>query len=389
MTILFVYPDVFCPRHGGVERVTDTLAKELIRRGHSVIYLHNKKPNGYAAMYDYPVPMHFFPDEKYLTDDNFAFYKSFLKRFNVDIVINQSGLFGDSQLYCCTDGTRAKCISVLHSAPMRNYDHMWHELYPLRNKSAIEKCKRIARLVLFLKIKKTFKNLLIRHYEWLFKHSDKVCLLSDAFRPQLEKVYSGSDMANKLVSIPNPIDRVDGNDYQKGKTVLFVGRLQMKDKRPDRMIKIWSKVCQNHPDWELLFLGDGPDRQKLEKAASGLPRVSFLGFVNPDKYYARASIVCMTSNYEGWGMVLTESMRYGCVPMAFDSFASLSDIVVTEFQKVKPFDIAAYVEKLDRLMNDESLRNNIIKQQYEHIKNFEIDRVVDRWERLLADVVNE
>ncbi|WP_373730662.1 glycosyltransferase, partial [Bacteroides heparinolyticus] len=38
-----------------------------------------------------------------------------------------------------------------------------------------------------------------------------------------------------------------------------------------------------------------------------------------------ASILCLTSDFEGWGMVLTEAMTFGAIPVVFESFASVKD----------------------------------------------------------------
>ena len=38
-------------------------------------------------------------------------------------------------------------------------------------------------------------------------------------------------------------------------------------------------------------------------------------FQNPTEYYKKAVCSCMTSNYEGFSMVLIEAMQYGCVPL--------------------------------------------------------------------------
>ena len=48
------------------------------------------------------------------------------------------------------------------------------------------------------------------------------------------------------------------------------------------------------------------------------------GQKNPEPYYNEASIFMMTSSFEGWGLTLTEAQQYGCVPLAFHSFASLN-----------------------------------------------------------------
>ena len=45
----------------------------------------------------------------------------------------------------------------------------------------------------------------------------------------------------------------------------------------------------------------------------------------------------MTSSFEGWGLTLTEAQQYGCVPLAFHSFASLTDIIT---DKVNGFAIS-------------------------------------------------
>lgn len=59
MNILFTYPTMFHPQRGGVERVTDLLAKELTKRGHSIYYLHNKTDDTLID-YNYPGRVYFF-----------------------------------------------------------------------------------------------------------------------------------------------------------------------------------------------------------------------------------------------------------------------------------------------------------------------------------------
>ena len=43
MNIMFQFDDPIIQSSGGVERVTDTLSKEFIKRGHNVIFLCNQK----------------------------------------------------------------------------------------------------------------------------------------------------------------------------------------------------------------------------------------------------------------------------------------------------------------------------------------------------------
>ncbi len=45
-----------------------------------------------------------------------------------------------------------------------------------------------------------------------------------------------------------------------------------------------------------------------------LKNISFEGFQEPEPYYARSSLFCLTSTFEGFGLVLAEAMQHGCVP---------------------------------------------------------------------------
>lgn len=58
-----------------------------------------------------------------------------------------------------------------------------------------------------------------------------------------------------------------------------------------------------------------------------LRNIEFKGTQPSEPYYAESSVLCMTSTYEGFPMVLIEAQQYGCVPMAFDSFEAVHDII--------------------------------------------------------------
>lgn len=94
-------------------------------------------------------------------------------------------------------------------------------------------------------------------------------------------------------------------------------------------MRIWEKVEKACPGWHLDIVGDGPDAELLKDSAQklGLSRIVFHGFQNPGPYYSRASIFCMTSTFEGFGLVLVEAMQHGCVPIAFDSYPAVRDII--------------------------------------------------------------
>ncbi len=88
-------------------------------------------------------------------------------------------------------------------------------------------------------------------------------------------------------------------------------------------------------------------RERMEYLAQGIPNIRFVGYQDPLPYQLESSISCMTSLYEGWGMVLTEAMQCGAVPIAFNSFASVTDVIDHGRNGilVKPFSIKQYEKK--------------------------------------------
>lgn len=97
-----------------------------------------------------------------------------------------------------------------------------------------------------------------------------------------------------------------------GKTLLSVGYL-IDRKGHDLVIR----SLQNLPDVNLLIVGDGPDRNKLENLAQEInvsERVKILDAMEQSRlkdYYGAADVLVLASSREGWANVLLESMACG------------------------------------------------------------------------------
>ena len=157
------------------------------------------------------------------------------------------------------------------------------------------------------------------------------------------------------------------------------------------MVRIWEKITDNFPEWTLYMLGDGDARHLLETSCERkhIPRIVFAGRQDSTKWYQRASLLCMTSSWEGWGLVLTEAMSYGCVPIAYNSFSSLQDIVQNNKNgvAVNAFDEKDYIEDLGHLMADNDWREQLADNACRSIKNYSIDNVGAQWEKLLHSLI--
>lgn len=240
-------------------------------------------------------------------------------------------------------------------------------------------------------LKYNYKRTLELGYHGMLLHTDALCLLSLKFIPELRQIYS-KDLS-RVIAIPNPntYPIQENTDFPKKKQLLYVGRIEWRQKRVGRLIDIWNRIYKEFPDWELIIVGDGPIRQELEQKVSKMERVVFTGWQDPESYYRDASIICLTSDFEGWGMILTEAMTFGVVPVAFNSYAAITDIIDDGKNGllVSPFSRKAFARKLGVLMEDEELRVSMSKSCIQSVKRFDIQNVADRWEEVFNRLKNK
>lgn len=384
MHILFAYPTELNPQNGGVERVTDILARTLILKGYTIFYLNWSRRKNYN--YDYPVTSVDLPSSNLEAPQNIEFYNKFLDQNNINVVINQHGLYEGTYFLSQIRNPNVKMISVLHNDPFGYYNHLFSDFMTLRNPSNMEKLKRVARFFLYGRVKRVIRTSLKRHYEFIQEHPQYLCLLSDSFKDPLRQWCKLSD--DYFVTIPNPntYENIE-NIPSKERIVLFVGRLDNRQKKVNWLIDIWSKVVREYDQWKLIIVGDGPDRERLMDEAKGVLNIEFVGRQDPQPYYEKASIFCMTSLFEGFPMCLTESMQFGCVPIVFDSFSAAHDFIKPKEtgELVKAFDIRAYIDKLKYLMSNESYRNILSKNAFEYVKRYDISNILPKWIDLIEE----
>lgn len=229
-------------------------------------------------------------------------------------------------------------------------------------------------------------------YRTVYKYSDKVILLSSSFIRQYI-TYAGLEDKSKFEVIPNalsfdnslPIEKIE----TKKKQVLVVSRLSETQKKISLAIRIWAEIEKEDilKDWNLKIVGDGSDRKKYEKNVEKLKlkRIEFCGRQNPMPYYKESCFFIMTSAFEGWGLTLTEAQQFGCVPLAFDTYSSVHDIIDNGKNGfiIEKNNIDKYVEKLKQLMVSEDLRKTMAEQAIASSKRFELTSVIGKWETLI------
>ena len=178
------------------------------------------------------------------------------------------------------------------------------------------------------------EKVLSAQYRAAYECADRVVLLSKNFiKPYCE--FAKLRDTSKYTIIPNGLSfnlHPRFEDLHKCKVVLIVSRLDEVQKRLSLALRIWARVKQNTAvadGWVMKIVGDGGDRKLYEHIVQkeNIPAVTLEGRQNPVSYYEEASIFMMTSQSEAWGLTLTEAQQMGVVPVAFNTYASLRDII--------------------------------------------------------------
>ena len=157
-------------------------------------------------------------------------------------------------------------------------------------------------------------------------------------------------------------------------------------------IDIWREICKDsqYDDWSFDIVGSGKDLDEFKHRVikQKIPRITFYGQQNPENYYRESAIFLMTSWREGWPMTLNEAAQMGCVPIVFDSFASVRDIIEDgkNGYLIPPFDKQRYVNKLKELMSNDVLRKSMAIEAVKMSRRFTPDIILEKWRNLFFDL---
>jgi glycosyltransferase involved in cell wall biosynthesis len=174
------------------------------------------------------------------------------------------------------------------------------------------------------------------------------------------------------------------------KLLLAVGRLS-EQKQFSLLIESFQCLSKQHPEWDLVILGEGPLRSELNAqiVAADLERRVFLPgrAGNVGEWYQRADIYVLTSLFEGFPNTLIEAMSYGLPVVSFDCDTGPRDII---HHDVDGFLVAAgdkilLTSHLGRLMQDPSLRHRFSLQAIEIRDRFSMEGIAGMWESLFKE----
>ncbi|MEX8547938.1 MAG: glycosyltransferase family 4 protein [Mucilaginibacter sp.] len=104
--------------------------------------------------------------------------------------------------------------------------------------------------------------------------------------------------------------------------------------------------------------------------------------------YANADLLTFVSTIEGFGMPIVEANACG-LPVITANCSSMPEVAGNAALLVDPFDIQSIKNGIVKLIEDENLRNSLVKKGFENAKRFSKAKVVAQYELLYQELENE
>lgn len=222
----------------------------------------------------------------------------------------------------------------------------------------------------------------------------KVTVLSETIRDRYPR-----SIRRRMVAMPNPVVPATGQVGQTGDKprhmLLSVGRLDAQ-KDQATLLRAFSRLFSQWPEWDLKIIGEGPLRAELSAQVEALglaDRVALPGVTRDiATEYRGADVFVLPSRYEALGLVTVEAMSYGLPVVGFADCPGTNELIEdgsSGYLVVPGEDRAESLARaLAQLFADPALRQRMGEVgAHTAARMASLASVGDRWATLLATVV--
>lgn len=396
MNVLFISDRQALPTFGGIERVINNLARQFTLDNHNCYH-------AFFSLIDAKrLPNPIFKGEFFLTDNLQVDLESIVVSNKIDFVINNcivkrhiKDIMPELQTLKSRTPNTKYCFLYHNSCVGAEMLHCSYGFYLKRffakSWSKSEVLVDFLKAIFFDMFPQVVKHYFQKKYRRISDNEPNLVLLSERYKRNFANIAGLKDIPSQWHAIGNSLcfDIQEDVDIEtKDKVVLLVARIEEDHKRISKALEIWGAVqkklfMNGKADWRFVIVGDGKDRTIYEDIVKRqhISDVSFVGWQDSLPYYLMSSIFIMVSVTEGFPMTLMEAKQCGCVPIAFDSFEAVHDVIENGVDGyiVKNNDNDRYIDCLISLMESDCLRSNMAKNGIESAQKFSVDKIAQEW----------
>lgn len=185
---------------------------------------------------------------------------------------------------------------------------------------------------------------------------------------------------NPVTAYPQVVKRHDGS----GRRIICAGRLNF-EKRYDRMIDAFARVADQCPEWHVDIFGEGDDKAALQEKIRHhhLEHRIRINAPTSDIYteYQNSEFFVLSSQYEGFGLVLVESMSCGIPCVAFRCKYGPEDIIDDGINGllVEDGNVTELAEKIRWMATHTEERLRMGLKAREDVRRYERNAIMQQW----------
>lgn len=238
---------------------------------------------------------------------------------------------------------------------------------------------------------------------WLYRCATRhIVTAGEALRQQL--IRDNRFDAARITSVPTGIDlaRYTPRDRAEARRLLGLDRQRKylgivatlrNWKGHTYLLEAFTQLAPGHSDWNLVLVGDGPQRRNIEKLVGTLnleSRVRLVGNRDDVETWLNAFDVFVLPSYgeEGVSQSAMQAMATG-LPVVATTVGAMAEAVQHEHTGllVPPRDTGALHDALVRLMNDAALRHGFGAAGLEYARvHFDLEHMLDAMEAVFRRV---
>ena len=218
------------------------------------------------------------------------------------------------------------------------------------------------------------------------KNSKKIIAVSNFTAKDIKEYFKLGDSESKKIKVVyEGVSKHDSSQKEPFQLpqnyFLYIGNAYP-HKNLEFLIKAFKEFWQKHSEYYLVLVGQ--KNYFYEKLAKDIdcPNIIFSGYVPDDKlavYYKNAIALVFPSLYEGFGLPPLEAMQYG-LPVLSSNSSSLPEILGHSVLYFNPKDKDDLKKKMFEIINNNDLRNNLIRAGYKQIDRYS-------WHRMSKEIL--